>query len=138
VPIVNVHLVDGAHTPDQHERLLGKLSAVYAELLEAPVDRIRAFITLHPSPLWATGGVAASRDHRSAPFFTALVLEGRPVEQRHRLLERFTDVIVDVLGVDRDLVRGLIQTIPPDDWGIGGVPASVKRRAEIEARASTG
>ena len=59
-----------------------------------------------------------------APYFTAIVLEGRPVEQRHRLLAELTDLIVEVLGATRSRVRGRIIQVPPDDWAIGGVPAS--------------
>ena len=71
-----------------------------------------------------------------APYFTAIVLQGRPVEQRHRLLSGFTDLIVDVLGVERGRVRGRILQVDPDDWAIGGQPASVARQGEIAARAA--
>ncbi len=131
MPIVEVHLVEGAHTPAQHSSLLTALTRRYAEVLDSPVDRIRACLVLHRPEHWATGGEPGVE----APYFTALVLEGRPAEQRHRLLGAFTDVLVDVLGVDRGLVRGRIVRVHPDDWGIGGVPASAARRSEIAARA---
>lgn len=130
MPVVEVHLVEGAHTPAQHAALLDGLSRTYAAVLESPIGRVRAFLTLHPPEHWATGGVLGA----PAPYFTALVLAGRPVEQRHRLLAAFTDVVVDVLGVERSLVRGRVVPVDPDDWGIGGVPASVARQAEIAAR----
>ncbi len=133
MPIVEVHLVEGLHTPAQHAELLRTISVRYAELLDAPLDRIRAYLTLHRPEHWATAGEAGSP--RSAPYFTALVLEGRAAEQRRRLLEAFTDLLVDLLGVDRKLVRGRIIQVSPDDWAIGGVPASVARRSEIAARA---
>ena len=63
------------------------------------------------------------------------MLEGRPAEQRRRLLGAFTDIIVDTLRVDRRAVRGRIIQVSPDDWAIGGVPASSVRGAEIAARA---
>lgn len=131
MPILEVHLVDGAHTPAQHSELLTSLSARYAEVLESPLDRIRAYLTLHRPEHWATGGEPGV----PAPYFTAIVLRGRPAEQRARLLGAFTDILVDVLGVDRRVVRGRIIQVDPDDWSIGGVPASAARRAEIAARA---
>jgi 4-oxalocrotonate tautomerase family enzyme len=134
MPIVEVHLVEGLHTPAQHAELLRTISVRYAELLDAPLDRVRAYLTLHRPEHWATAGEPGSR--RSAPYFTALVLEGRAAEQRRRLLEAFTDLLVDLLGVDRKLVRGRIIQVSPDDWAIGGVPASVARRSEIAARAA--
>jgi len=81
---------------------------------------------------WAVGGEPG----RVAPYFTVIVLEGRPAEQRRRLLGALTDIVVDVLGVDRRDVRGRIIQVAPDDWGIGGVPASAARRDEIAARST--
>jgi len=131
MPILEVHLVEGMHTPAQHTDLLRSMSRRYAEVLESPLDRVRAYVTLHRPEHWAVGGEPGG----AAPYFTAIVLEGRPAEQRRRLLGAFTDIIVDILGVDRKLVRGRIIQVRPDDWGIGGVPASSARRDEIAARA---
>jgi phenylpyruvate tautomerase PptA (4-oxalocrotonate tautomerase family) len=131
VPVLEVHLVEGDHAPAAVARLLEAASRRYAEVLESPLERIRAYATLHPREHWAVGGVTGGAP---APYFTAIVLEGRPVEQRHRLLAELTDLLVDVLGVTRSRVRGRLIQVPPDDWAIGGVPASGARRDEIAAR----
>ena len=133
MPILEVHLVEGAHTSTQHSDLLRAISIRFAEVLEAPVERVRAYLTLHRPEHWAVGGEPG----RTAPYFTAVVLEGRSAEQRRRVLGALTDVIVDVLGVDRRDVRGRIKQVPPEDWGIGGVPASAARRDEIAARSTS-
>ncbi|GAA4913156.1 4-oxalocrotonate tautomerase family enzyme [Actinomycetospora succinea] len=134
MPILELHLVDGDHSPAEHAALLQRLSAVYAAVLESPVERVRAYLTLHAREHWAVGG---STHADPAPYFTAIVLEGRPVEQRHRLLAEVTDLLVEILGVERSRVRGRIIQVPPDDWAIGGVPAAAARRDEIAARAGT-
>ncbi len=136
MPILNVHLVDGLHTPEQHSRLLTEMSARYAEVLGSAMERLRAYLTLHPPGHWATAGVPADVAPVSAPYFTAIVLEGRSPEQRQRVLAELTDILVDVLGVRRELVRGHVVRVHPDDWGIGGIPASAARAAEIRDRAS--
>jgi 4-oxalocrotonate tautomerase family enzyme len=133
MPILEVHLVEGEHAAAQVAELLVRMSARYAEVLESPLERIRAYVTLHRPEQWTTGGVAGVE----APYFTAIVLEGRSAEQRRRLLEAFTDIIVDTLGVDRRGVRGRIIQVSPDDWAIGGVPASSVRSTEIAGRAGT-
>lgn len=132
MPILEVHLVEGEHSAAQQAELLARMSARYAEVLESPLPRIRAYVTLHRPEHWATGGVPGVE----APYFTAIVLEGRPAEQRRRLLEGFTDILVDTLGVDRSAVRGRIIQVSADDWAIGGVPARSVRSAEIAARGS--
>lgn len=134
MPIVNFHLVAGSSTPEQDERLLKRASALYAEVLASPIDRVRAFITPHDPEQFAVAGELVSASGQHAPFFDFIVLAGRPAEQRQRLLAAFTDLLVEVLGVRRELVRGCCRQVDPEDWGIAGQPASALRRSEIEAR----
>ena len=47
MPIVNFHLVDGLTSSEQDRQLLVAASKFYAEVLNAPTDRVRAFITAH-------------------------------------------------------------------------------------------
>jgi 4-oxalocrotonate tautomerase len=135
MPIVNFHLVEGQFSAEQHERLLVEASRCFAEGLRCPIDRVRAFIHLHRPELVAVAGVPVSREERRAPYFSFIVLEGRSLEDRQRLLRGFTDIVVEVLEVPRDLVRGGVVPVRPEDWAIGGEPASVKREAEVRARA---
>lgn len=132
MPIFEVHLVAGRHAPDRLAELLRALSVRYAEVLDSPIERVRGFVTPHDPEHWA----AAGEPGVEAPYFTAVVLQGRPVEQRQRLLADFTDVLVEVLDVERALVRGRVVEVHPDDWAIGGVPASAARAGEIAARAA--
>ncbi|MDE3011009.1 MAG: tautomerase family protein [Pseudomonadota bacterium] len=135
MPVVNFHLVSGQANAAQHAQLLRRATALYADLLAAPVERIRVFITEHPASQFMVGGRLASEGGAPAPFFDCIVMDGRPVEQRHRILAEFTELLVDVLGVDRTVVRGTCRRVDPDDWGIAGQPASVLRAAELRERA---
>lgn len=135
MPIVNFHLVEGMASPEQEQRLLIAASKLYAEVLEAPMDRVRAFITPHAPSRFAAVGDLVAANGLHAPYFEFIVLEGRPLDQIHSLLAGFTDLLVDTLGVRRDLVRGSCRRVAPQDWSIGGVPASVLRKDEVAARA---
>lgn len=135
MPIVNFHLLDQEYCCDQQEQLLLEASRLYAEVLRCPIDRVRAFISLYPARQMAVGGVLCSARRQSAPYFTFIVLEGRPLEERQRLLAGFTDLLERILGAPRELIRGGVTRIEPEDWAIGGVPASVERQAEVQARA---
>ena len=125
MPILEIHLVEGAHTPAQHAELLTAVSTRYAEVLEVSRDQVRAHLTLHRPELWATGAIPATG--RSAPYFTAVVLADWPVDLRRRLLGALTDLLVDVLGVDRRLVHGRIIPVQPEDWAVGGAPLGALR-----------
>lgn len=135
MPIVNFHLVDTPANRAGTEALLRKACALYAEVLGAPLDRIRAFVTLHPAELCLVAGELCNGNGENAPFFDFIVLEGRPLDQRHRLLAGFTELLVDTLGVERGAVRGCCRRVLPEDWAIGGVPASEVRRDEVATRA---
>ena len=54
------------------------------------------------------------------------------MDQRQRLLVGFTNLLVEILGVDRALVRGQCKRVAPEEWSIGGTPASEQRAAEIK------
>ena len=96
-----------------------------------------------PADLWAFdgGGLADvqfaehGRVAVETPFVQPTLLAGRPVELMQRYMVAITDAVADALGADRDRVRVHVELADPDLWSIGGVPASVKRAAELAARA---
>lgn len=135
MPVLEFHLVEGQHADSELDTLLRRSAALYADVLRSPIDRVRVFVTLHRPELFFAGGEGMGRDPRPAPVFSFVVLEGRSIEERQRLLSGFTDLLVEVLGAERSRVRGGCRPIAPEDWAIGGTPASVLRAAEIEARA---
>lgn len=136
MPIVNFHLIEGMSTPEQDERLLIGACRLYADVLGAPMERVRAFITPHRPSQMAVAGNLVAHNGLHAPWFDCIVLEGRPLDQRQRLLAGFTDLLVEILGVSRELVRGCCRRVLPEDWAIGGEPASVLRKDEVDARAA--
>ena len=135
MPVLEFHLVEGHYSDAQCERLLVESSKLYAEVMKTPLERVRVFIQLHAPQRFATGGVLVSKGGASAPVFHFIALEGRPMEERQRLLAGFTDLCVDILGAERNLVRGGCWRIGAEDWGIGGQSASLLRAAEVQARA---
>ena len=134
MPILIFHLVQGQHAASRVEALLLRASQLFAEVLGCPIDRVRVFVTEHAAQHACVGGKLVNQSGQVAPYFTFIVLQGRSLEDRHRLLAGFTDLVVEILGCPRELVRGGVTPISPEDWSIGGVPASHLRQAEIEAR----
>lgn len=108
----------------------------YAEVLGSPVERVRAFAATYRPERAAVAGELVADGAPSAPYFEFLVLAGRPLDQRHVLLAGFTDLIVQELGTPRELIRGKAIELDPDNWAIGGVPASTVRSSEIAERAT--
>ncbi|MCB1001441.1 MAG: tautomerase family protein [Acidimicrobiales bacterium] len=141
MPVANIHLIAGRPRAVLHE-LLREVSRTYADVLASPVDRVQVWITEVDPDLVALGGVPAvelSEDERAAreiPLARLVMMQDRPVEQVHRAITELTAVIARVLDVEPERVRVEAQSIAAERWGIGGVPASVKRQAEIAARAA--
>lgn len=135
MPIVTYYLVAGAHSDDAIGDLLTKSCALFAEVLSSPVDRVRAFVQEVRPQVACIGGELVSAGASEAPYFHFMLLEGRPLEQRQRLLRGFTDLLVDCLGIERARVRGGMWLVAPEHWAIGGEPAAGLRADEIAARA---
>jgi 4-oxalocrotonate tautomerase len=70
------------------------------------------------------------------PLVRVDIMEGRPPEMIEELHRKLAELVAETLDTPIDRVRTYITQFPPEAWGIGGVPASVVRRADIEARAA--
>ena len=136
MPIVHFHLADQRYDEQQCSRLLELASETYAEVLNCPLERVRVYLQFYATKHLAVAGKVLRDAGADAPYFHFLVLEGRPLEERHRLLARFTQLLVDVLGADPALIRGACCPVHPEDWSIAGTPASLVRAREIAARAA--
>ncbi|WP_066903593.1 tautomerase family protein [Millisia brevis] len=137
MPVAQFHLPSAAFDPERRRELLVRASAGYARILDSPIERVRVLLVDYPPADIAVGGVVGSEPgpETAAPYFTAVVLAGRPAQQRAELLGHFTDLLVEILGVDRSGVRGRIIEVEPDNWGIAGTPAARVRSEEIARRA---
>lgn len=54
------------------------------------------------------------------PFIQVTMMEGRTVDQKHELMQRLTDAVVESVGSDPSRVRVAIYEVTPDDWAVGG------------------
>jgi 4-oxalocrotonate tautomerase family enzyme len=137
MPVVTFHLVEGAHDRAAVGQLLRRSCELFADVLDSPIERVRAFASESPAHAMCVGGQLVSDGGAEAPFFQFYLLEGRPQEQHDRLLTGFTELLVDVLGVERSRIRGAVVRVAPQDWTIGGRSAAAVRADEIAARADT-
>jgi 4-oxalocrotonate tautomerase len=59
------------------------------------------------------------------PMITIKTFEGKTKEQKRKWIEGVTRVSMEVTGVaDASRFNVIIQEIPKENWGKGGVPAS--------------
>jgi 4-oxalocrotonate tautomerase family enzyme len=133
VPFLRVDLA-GPVAPELKAALLRRTAELFAEITESPVDRIRTQVHELPADSFAVGGIPIAESGVQAPFVTLDLLEGRPLEQHAALVARMSALVGELVGVPLDRVRLRINEVKTVDWGIGGVPASELRRAEIESR----
>ncbi len=139
MPVCNIHVLAG-HPRPALQQLVRDAARAYAEVLGAPVERVQVWITEIDPGLAAIAGetadvvlASAERGAVEIPFVRLAMME-RPLEQEQRAIRIMTDLVAGALGGDPSRIRVEIQHISPERWGIGGVPASVLRAAEIAAR----
>jgi 4-oxalocrotonate tautomerase len=68
------------------------------------------------------------------PLVRIDLMEGRPPEKIRELHSRVAALVAEILDTPIERVRTYITQIPPESWGIGGVPADVARADEVAAR----
>ena len=142
MPVAHINVLKG-HTRQQLRQVLADVSSVVMKVLQAPADRLEIWITEIDPELWGVCGVPAEDVLKESPmkdvempFIQMVILEGRTKEQHHALIAQVTEAVGNALGADKQRIRIHISETKPDLWGSGGVPASVRRAAEIQARAS--
>jgi 4-oxalocrotonate tautomerase family enzyme len=141
MPAAHFNVLKG-HSREQLKRLIRETSDAMARVLQAPKDRLEVWVTEIDPDLWGIQGEAASDVLRTRPlaeiempFIQMILMEGRPKEQHHAIIAELTEITARVLGCAKDHIRIHIASANPDSWGIGGVPASIRRAEELRARA---
>ncbi len=141
MPVCHIRVLQG-HSREQLRALVREASETVARILQAPKDRLEVWVTEIDPDLWGICGEPASdvlrhtpRAEAEMPFIQMVLLEGRSKEQHHALIREVTGLVARILGTNETRIRLHIAETKPDLWGIGGVPASIKREAEVRARA---
>ena len=140
MPVANIRLFKGYPRPAL-ERLLREVSSTFARITGSPMDRLQVWITEVDPALFALSGVPADQVVRGGdlgahdmPFVRLILMKGRPQSQVDACIAEISSVVAEALGSDPSRVRMFVERAEADHWGIGGVPASILRRSEIEAR----
>jgi 4-oxalocrotonate tautomerase family enzyme len=144
MPVANLHVLAG-HPRDNLKQWVRETSNALSDILAAPMDRLEVWVSEIDPDLWGIGGAPASevlqttpRHDAEMPFIRMVLMEGRTVEQLHRVIAELNAITARLLNVDAERIRIYIAHAHPDRWGIGGVPASIRRAAELAARQSSG
>lgn len=59
MPLVRIDIMEG-RPAEVIEELHTRVAALVAEILDAPIERIRTYITQFPADAWGIGGVSAA------------------------------------------------------------------------------
>ena len=58
------------------------------------------------------------------PIIDVSLVAGRPAEMKEALIRELTDAAERVLGAPRATIRVVLREVPPENWGVAGVPKS--------------
>lgn len=140
MPVANLHILNG-HPRENLKQWIRETSNALSDILAAPKDRLEVWVTEIDPDLWGICGDPASevlahtpRHDAEMPFIRMVLMEGRTVEQLHRVIAELTAITARLMDVDAERIRVHIEHAHPERWGIGGVPASIRRAAELAAR----
>ena len=58
------------------------------------------------------------------PLVEISMIDGRTAEKKAELIKEVTKTVCRVLGSEPPRVRVIIRDVPPENWGVAGVPKS--------------
>jgi 4-oxalocrotonate tautomerase family enzyme len=132
MPLIQIDLMEGVPEGKITE-LVERVPARYAELIESPIQRIRAVVNEFPASHWRVGGQAEVEPY---PLIRVELMRGRPRELLTEIMADLSNMVAEILGIPVSRTRFLIREMEPEHWGIGGVPAAEVRADEVAARAA--
>lgn len=56
------------------------------------------------------------------PLIQVTMIEGRSADAKTALIRGLTNAAVDATGAPRESIRVILQEVPGEHWGVGGVP----------------
>ena len=125
MPVAHINVLKG-HPRAALRRVIAEVSGAMSEILAAPKDRLEVWITEIDPELWGISGAPASdvlarqpRKEVEMPFVQMVLMEGRPIEQHHRIIAAISEILARELDVDKARIRIHIAPAKPDSWGIG-------------------
>ena len=144
MPLATINVLSG-HDKSVLQAMLQEFSSTYARILSAPMDRLQIWINEIDPALYAISGVPADqalsegcREDLEIPLIQLALMEGRPQEQVNAAIAELSALVARHLGGAPERVRVEVRPVAPERWGIGGLPASEVRRAELEGRRAAG
>jgi 4-oxalocrotonate tautomerase len=60
------------------------------------------------------------------PLIQVTLIEGRSKETKSALIRALTEATVKAIDAPAAALRVIIQEVPADNWGVGGIPKSLK------------
>lgn len=94
--------VSEQYSPDAKRRLARTLGQIYADRMQADVNRVSVAIReLTPSGLWR----CTSGEPYEAALLMCDIRRGRPPEQRADLAKALIDACIDILGIRVDQIN---------------------------------
>ncbi|MDP4171817.1 MAG: 2-hydroxymuconate tautomerase [Bacillota bacterium] len=63
------------------------------------------------------------------PIIQVQMLEGRSSDVKRQLISEVTEAVSRTLGNATETIRVILQEIPEENWGIGGVPIVDRKKS---------
>ncbi|WP_240008709.1 tautomerase family protein [Pseudaquidulcibacter saccharophilus] len=140
MPTAIINILKG-HDRQKLKQIIRETTDAMHKVLSAPKERLMIWINEIDQDLWGLAGNPASdisdfetRKSLEIPFVQMTLMKGRPLEQFHKIMDEISEIIARNLEINKSQVRVHIANAEPELWAIGGVPASILRAKELEAR----
>lgn len=70
------------------------------------------------------------------PLIQVTLIEGRSPEAKAALIRGLTEAAVSAVGAPLSAVRVILQEVPADNWGVGGVAKSASAAGAVHGETS--
>lgn len=134
MPFISIRIAKTALTAEQSGALIHQVTVLMADIMKKKPERVSVQISLEDPSLWAVGRVRISDLDGCGVRMSIDVTRGtNSITEKEDMVTAVTLMLDEILSINLDATYIVINEIPGESWGKGGIMLSDRAKADRDA-----
>ncbi|MEP3248391.1 MAG: tautomerase family protein [Sneathiella sp.] len=137
MPFISLRIAKSEISDDQAAALIEQTTTLMTDIMKKKAERVSIQIALEDPRFWSVGRNRLIHMDRCGARMDIDVTAGtNTIEEKEDMVAASTTMLDDILGIDFEMTYIVINEIPGESWGKGGI--MLADRAKVDRLAQRG
>lgn len=134
MPFVSIRIANTELTTNQTDALIEQVTALMTDVMKKKPERVTVQISLEDPNLWAVGRKRMTDSDGCGVRMSIAVTAGtNSITEKEDMVVAATTMLDEILNINPDATYIVINEIPGESWGKGGITLADRTKADREA-----